>query len=612
MNFFSDIFNTISTGARDIGQRVSGAVRNIYGGITTGSGLGASLLSGAQRLFESPSTTQSRGALDYSQPSVVAQDRDTGAFFTPADVSNLSAADIRRAYEQYQNPQQASTTTGGSTTVGSTGKQKQTPEMRHRAFTKEYGTAAPSGRGGFDVNAFNLALNGTAQSGAAGGGISNNLGLIGVGPTGGVSTPATSDERDRATRNTRTVEEIAMTPAPFPLRAPEFTVQTPTQPVVQSAVSPSAAESEVLSGGLSGVTFEQAAQQLTANYFNYLGEEAQKIPANPVEETLEQQQFLDAIPEAERFDVRAAMDEIRSSLGLPQLERDRLELQANISAINRAYDDFVQDIKKNPDLPAGLAKRRLEALNMEQKDQILRMTDLLEQVNMQVEQANTRLNQEFQILQVQLDEEERMRDNRRQTLQLLASTGAIGGLSDIEIRQWSQATGISTGALKRMRDDANTPEMDITTFTDNAGNVRGVDKNTGQTVWTIPGAGKSSGGTSVVDQDYREDLVSYLTDIRNDDISPEDAAFELLTLYGADKPGLTSDQIMSDLGLDVATDSTFTPAPINISARDFGGALGSTILDWGQYLNPATVPSNISSAAKKVYNSDFIQGFLGR
>ena len=63
------------------------------------------------------------------------------------------------------------------------------------------------------------------------------------------------------------------------------------------------------------------------------------------------------------------------------------------------------------------------------------------------------------------------------------------------------ASDKTSSALIKRATDVTTP--DIITSTDESGNVHGIDKNTGNIVWTAPGVGNRQGGDTLVERNAR-------------------------------------------------------------------------------------------------------------
>jgi hypothetical protein len=199
---------------------------------------------------------------------------------------------------------------------------------------------------------------------------------------------------------------------------------------------------------------------IQSNYENFLMSKP-PAPEMPVQETPEQLDYLSMFPEQEKFNVREAMDSIRNSVGLPQLERQRIETINQLNATNEAFMKITDDVKGNPDLPKGLALRRIKDIQETQKERIMQLTGQLEIIGLQLHDANDAVNREFQIQQMEYNQEQQRISNNRQMLSMMIQYGAIGGFSNADLSIWSNKTGMPMEALKNLREAANKPDVKV-------------------------------------------------------------------------------------------------------------------------------------------------------
>lgn len=237
---------------------------------------------------------------------------------------------------------------------------------------------------------------------------------------------------------------------------------------------------------------------INQNFYSSKQQLDQKYPSDKgplTTDTPEQDQFMQQ--SGDPYGVKAALDAYKASnTQLFALEAQRLDVLKNIQALNSAYTPIIQDIKNNPDLPKGLAARRLQDLNTKQKDTLTGFNNQLDLLNTSIGDQNQQVNRQFNIVQFSSNQAEKATDNARQFLQVLVSTGAIGGMSDKELASLSQQTGVPISGLQKARTSSNDPTKDIITETDDNGNVHGIDKKSGRTLWTVAGAGKSNASSS--------------------------------------------------------------------------------------------------------------------
>lgn len=277
------------------------------------------------------------------------------------------------------------------------------------------------------------------------------------------------------------------------------TFQAPTTSSIQDVNALSAPTNPAMNTSHATAVDDQHAVN-TSIQNNYVVEKQkldQQYPANGnlTTDTPEQQAAIDG--SGDPYGVKAALDAYKASnTQLLTLETQRLDVLKSIQALTAAYNPIIQDIKSNPDLPKGLAARRLTDLNEKQKNVLLGFQNQLELLNTAIGDQNQAVNRAFQIAQFSSSTAEKATDNARQLLNTMVTTGAIGGMSDKELSQLASKTGVPLSGLIKARTVANDPVKNIETITDDAGTLRGVDKLSGKTIWTIKGAGKSSPSTS--------------------------------------------------------------------------------------------------------------------
>lgn len=222
-------------------------------------------------------------------------------------------------------------------------------------------------------------------------------------------------------------------------------------------------------------------------------------PEKPVIDTQEQMDFLKSLAPHEQMTAKQAMDQAREQVGLPALEAQRIDTLKQLQATNEAFQSIYDDIKKNPDLPKGLAQRRLTELQNQQKTRITQLSNQMDIFNQQISDANQVVNRNFQIFQSDQAEQNRQQDNARRTLSLLISSGAFGAMTDAELNKISSSTGIPVSGLQSVRDKSkNVDAAKIITNEFADGSLKGIDQSTGKVVWSLNGAAKpaSSGGGS--------------------------------------------------------------------------------------------------------------------
>jgi len=83
----------------------------------------------------------------------------------------------------------------------------------------------------------------------------------------------------------------------------------------------------------------------------------------------------------------------------------------------------------------------------------------------------------------------------RQALSLMINSGGIAGFNENDIQKYAQALGVNPKSLEKLRDQALEPKRDLVTNEFADGSLKAIDKNTGQVIWSLPGAGSSEGTT---------------------------------------------------------------------------------------------------------------------
>ncbi len=293
-------------------------------------------------------------------------------------------------------------------------------------------------------------------------------------------------------QNTPPLSVLTPNKSPAPMSTP---VIQPTQNVTNLTKQPNPVLGTPMASSINDV--ETTNKSIQTNYQTAMQTLDQQYPPNVpyTTDTQEQIQFMEQ--SGDPFGIKAALDAFKASeTNLASLEGERISVMKSIKALNEAYNPIIQDIKNNPDLPKGLARRRLEDLNTKQKEVLMGFTNQLELLNQSIGDQNQMVNRRFNIVQFASSQANQAQDNARQMLTTLVSTGAIGGMSDQELEQLARMVGVNIGGLKTARKNANDPAKDIITETDANGNVRGIDRGTGKVVWQLAGVGKPSSSTA--------------------------------------------------------------------------------------------------------------------
>ena len=152
--------------------------------------------------------------------------------------------------------------------------------------------------------------------------------------------------------------------------------------------------------------------------------------------------------------VREAIAQFKVNNGYDQIQKQKLDLMAQLNSTNAAFQAIVDDINNNPNLPKGLAQRRIEVLQGQQKTRINQLMGQLEIANENLSMIDKAVSEQFQLLSAERSDEERRIDNARQNLNILISSGAIAQLTDADLTRWSNQTGFSTSELSSIKNIA--------------------------------------------------------------------------------------------------------------------------------------------------------------
>ena len=148
-------------------------------------------------------------------------------------------------------------------------------------------------------------------------------------------------------------------------------------------------------------------------------------------------------------------DSIMTKYGVPDIIKQLENMQNQIQAETELGNKMIEQIQSDPDFPRALAERRIAQV---QKANQTNLQALQTKYNFLVDLYNIKLGlakQEISQLESaytrQQTEIERQRDNARQMIQQLISTGAISDLSDAELQQWADSAGYTLDSLKAIR-----------------------------------------------------------------------------------------------------------------------------------------------------------------
>lgn len=227
--------------------------------------------------------------------------------------------------------------------------------------------------------------------------------------------------------------------------------------------------------------YKQNVQTLLAGNMADLNRMHPPVP-EPVVETPAQADWLSQFEDPmEQFDMQQYSDQLRREYGLPGLEAQKQQIQNLMDATTQTYQPLIDQIKKNPNLPKGLAARRLTEVFEDQKFAMDALIADMRQKEDLIEESNKALDRQLGIAEFNYNKAERERDRRIDEFGMMVDSGAIGGMDERSINQWAATTGIPISAVRQMKQNALTPDRDYATSfqTDNNGNVSMItyDKN---------------------------------------------------------------------------------------------------------------------------------------
>jgi len=148
-------------------------------------------------------------------------------------------------------------------------------------------------------------------------------------------------------------------------------------------------------------------------------------------------------------------DSIMSKYGIPDLIKQMEDMQNQILAETQLGNQMIQQIQNDPDFPKALAERRIAQLQKANQTNLealkTKYNFLIDLYNVKIGLAKQEIARLESAYSQQQNEQERQRDNVRQMIQQMISTGAIANLSDNELQQWANVSGYTLESLKSIR-----------------------------------------------------------------------------------------------------------------------------------------------------------------
>lgn len=193
-------------------------------------------------------------------------------------------------------------------------------------------------------------------------------------------------------------------------------------------------------------------QDILQGFKAQLDAQAPTPPQGLVQETPSQIAAIAFSPDP--LGLRQQMDQRRQELGLPSLEGQRLDLMKTIHATVQAFRKIVEDIHNNPELPASLARRRIEMFTRENARILEDMQGQLGLIQAEIKQRNDLLDRDFQITRLEREDREREKDNARQFINILISSRSIAQADDASLARLAAQAGVSPSLLQSAKRSA--------------------------------------------------------------------------------------------------------------------------------------------------------------
>jgi hypothetical protein len=256
-------------------------------------------------------------------------------------------------------------------------------------------------------------------------------------------------------------------------------------------------------------------------YQKYYAENQAKSPSPemPVVDTPGQDQFLKGLQPEQQGYVRQQMDALRSTLGLPNLEKSKVDLQNQLNALNTTFQEIQKDIKDNPELPKSLIARRMSEFASKNAINIQNLTGQLDIINQQIDTANEKLNQEFQISQYEQNFEEKRRTDAMNQLKMFIDSGAIAGFDANTISKYATATGMSAESLSAIKNAASKGDTKVVEAADGSWYKQTIKKDGSVSMERITGAiSKPTTMTGDLTSTQNSNLMRITTKFQSDSI----------------------------------------------------------------------------------------------
>lgn len=360
------------------------------------------------------------------------------------------------------------------------------PPVNHSGLTGDGGTGLTSAPPG-------------GASGSSGADYARNFGSVGQGTTSSGYGIPTSDEEERKKdkQNLSTADQAnKMTGdiAPFLLGNPPSGPQTPgVPPVFDAGWMENATKAVNAMQSYSGADRAQvmaAIMNELQTAYNQVTTQMQNQGVQVEDTPAQLAWYNESESEEVALQKKQAVDEwTAKNTKLNELIASRDQLERQVRATDEVFDNQINSIKDNPNLPKALARRQVTDLlavgERTNKGVLNRIKDL--NARIAVDQRN--VDQAFQLKRDKEDDYRWQVNMKNQTLdRYLNNPARIATLGVADLKELAEMSGMSVQKLKKMAEDALVKKQEIDRRVNpRTGALEGFDVNTGEVIWTRKG-----------------------------------------------------------------------------------------------------------------------------
>jgi acyl transferase domain-containing protein len=265
----------------------------------------------------------------------------------------------------------------------------------------------------------------------------------------------------------KTMEGITQTKAGEPVSAGVLPEEVSIQDALNARSAAQAALDQYGTQAFSRPEFEQAMNTLLAA--EYSNATKQNPPKPVLDLTPEQNDVVTGDTELQKF-----VKDIATSMGKDKLQEQRIDLLNQMAAVQKAYGQVIDQIKDNPNLPKGLAARRLTEVFEDQKFAVNSILSQLDVIDQQLDDIDDEIDRQLGIYEYEQTRADKELERKQQQWQYMVDSGAVAGLTDAELARWAQLTGMPVEAMKAVKSASleGTADYDLTYDVDETTGVR--------------------------------------------------------------------------------------------------------------------------------------------